>query len=82
MPAVQLAAELQIQLPTITRVALAKGTALEQNVVTSEQQVVVVVHCSEMPSEEEQARVYEWLKVRLQVQDLEIIFDNKEMLAK
>ena len=82
LPAVQLAAELQIQLPTITRVALAKGTALEQNVVTSEQQVVVVVHCSEMPSEEEQARVYEWLKVRLQVQDLEIIFDNKEMLAK
>ena len=82
LPAVQLAAELQIQLPTITRVALAKGTALEQNVVTSEQQVVVVVHCSEMPSDEEQARVYEWLKVRLQVQDLEIIFDNKEMLAK
>ena len=82
LPAVQLAAELQIQLPTITRVALAKGTALEQNVVTNEQQVVVVVHCSEMPSEEEQARVYEWLKVRLQVQDLEIIFDNKEMLAK
>jgi hypothetical protein len=79
LPAVQLAAELQIQLPTITRVALAKGTALEQNVVTSEQLVVVIVHCSEMPSEEERARVYEWLKVRLQVQDLEIIFDYEEM---
>ena len=79
LPAVQLAAELQIQLPTITRVALAKGTALEQNVVTSEQLVVVIVHCSEMPSEEERARVYEWLKVRLHVQDLEIIFDYEEM---
>ena len=79
LPAVQLAAELQIQLPTITRVTLAKGTALEQSVVKNEQQVVVVVHCSEMPSEEEKIRVYEWLKVRLQVQELEIIFDHEKM---
>jgi hypothetical protein len=32
-----------------------------------------------MPGEEEKARVYEWLKVRLQVQDLEIIFDCEKM---
>ena len=75
LPAVQLAAELQVQLPTIIRVTLAKGTALEHNVVTTEQQVVIVVHCSEMPTDEEKTRVYEWLKVRLQVNALEIIFD-------
>lgn len=77
LPAKQLAEELQVQLPSITRLTLAKGTALEQNVVTSEEQVVVVAHCSEMPSEEEKTRLYEWLKVRLQIDSLEIIFDTE-----
>ena len=77
LPAKQLAEELQVQLPTITRLTLAKGTMLEQNVVMTDEQVVVVAHCSEMPSEEEKTRVYEWLKVRLQVTNLEIIFDQE-----
>ena len=77
LPAKQLAEELQVQLPSITRLTLAKGTALEQNMVMSEEQVVVVAHCSEMPSEEEKARVYEWLKVRLQIDSLEIIFEGE-----
>ena len=82
LPARQLAEELQVQLPSITRLTLAKGTALEQNVVMSEEQVVVVAHCSEMPSEEEKTRVYEWLKIRLQIHDLEIIFDYEESLTE
>lgn len=77
LPAKQLAEELQVQLPIITRLTLAKGTALEQNMVMSEEQVVVVAHCSEIPSEEEKARVYEWLKVRLQIDSLEIIFEEE-----
>ena len=77
LPAKQLAEELQVQLPSITRLTLAKGTALEQNMVMSEEQVVVVAHCSEMPSEEEKTRVYEWLKVRLQIDRLEIIFEEE-----
>jgi uncharacterized hydrophobic protein (TIGR00271 family) len=76
LPAKQLAEELQVQLPSITRLTLAKGTALEQNLVMSEEQVVVVAHCSEMPSEEEKQRVYDWLKVRLQVEDIVIIFER------
>ena len=79
LPAKQLAEELQVQLPSITRLTLARGTALEQNVVMSEEQVVVVAHCSEMPSEEEKVRVYEWLKIRLQVEELEIIFDTETL---
>ena len=79
LPAKQLAEELQVQLPSITRLTLARGTALEQNVVMSEEQVVVVAHCSEMPSEEEKVRMYEWLKIRLQVEDLEIIFDTETL---
>ena len=79
LPAKQLAEELQVQLPSITRLTLARGTALEQNVVMSEEQVVVVAHCSEMPSEEEKVRVYEWLKIRLQVEDLEIIFNTETL---
>ena len=82
LPAKQLAEELQVQLPSITRLTLAKGTALEQNVVMSEEQVVVVAHCIKMPGEEEKARVYEWLKIRLQIQDLEIIFDYEEALTE
>ena len=82
LPAKQLAEELQVQLPSITRLTLARGTALEQNVVMSEEQVVVVAHCSEMPSEEEKTRVYEWLKIRLQIHDLEIIFDYEESLTE
>ena len=82
LPAKQLAEELQVQLPSITRLTLAKGTALEQNMVMSEEQVVVVAHCIEMPSEEEKARVYEWLKIRLQIQDLEMIFDYEEALTE
>ena len=78
LPAKQLAEELQVQLPSITRLTLARGTALEQNVVMSEAQVVVVVHCSEMPSEEEKTRLYEWLKVRLQIDSLEIIFEEEK----
>ena len=77
LPAKQLAEELQVQLPSITRLTLAKGPALEQNVVMSEEQVVVVVHCSTMPSEEEKTRLYEWLKVRLQIDSLEIIFEEE-----
>lgn len=76
LPAKQLAEELQVQLPSITRLTLAKGTALEQNLVMSEEQVVVVAHCREMPSEEEKQRVYDWLKVRLQVEDVVIIFER------
>ena len=79
LPAKQLAEELQVQLPSIRRLTLAKGTALEQNMVMSEEQVVVVAHCSEMPSEEEKTRVYEWLKVRLQIEGLEIIFDTENL---
>ena len=79
LPAKQLAEELQVQLPSIKRLTLAKGTAMEQNVVISHEQVVVVAHCSAMPSEEEKARVYEWLKIRLQVEDLEIIFDTETL---
>ena len=79
LPAKQLAEELQVQLPSITRLTLARGTALEQNVVMSEEQVVVVAHCSEMPSEEEKKRVYEWLKIRLQIDGLEIIFDTETL---
>lgn len=79
LPAKQLAEELQVQLPSITRLTLARGTALEQNVVMSEEQVVVVAHCSEMPSEEEKTRVYEWLKIRLQIDGLEIIFDTETL---
>lgn len=77
LPAKQLAEELQVQLPSIMRLTLARGTALEQNVVMSEEQVVVVAHCSEMPSEEEKTRVYEWLKIRLQIDSIEIIFDTE-----
>ena len=79
LPAKQLAEELQVQLPSIMRLTLARGTALEQNVVMSEEQVVVVAHCSEMPSEEEKTRVYEWLKIRLQIDCLEIIFDTETL---
>ena len=79
LPAKQLAEELQVQLPSIMRLTLARGTALEQNVVMSEEQVVVVAHCSEMPSEEEKTRVYEWLKIRLQIDGLEIIFDTETL---
>ena len=75
LPAVQLAAELQTQLPSITRVTLAKGTELENTIVTSEQQVVVVIHTTDSPTDEERLRLYEWLKIRLQVQDLEMIFN-------
>ena len=77
LPAKQLAEELQVQLPSITRLTLARGTALEQNMVMSEEHVVVVAHCSEMPSEEEKTRVYEWLKIRLQVEDLEMLFEEE-----
>ena len=77
LPAKQLAEELQVQLPSITRLTLARGTALGQNMVMSEEQVVVVAHCSEMPSEEEKTRVYEWLKIRLQVEDLEMLFEEE-----
>ena len=77
LPAKQLAEELQIQLPSIRRLTLAKGTMLEQNVVKSDEQVVVVAHCSELPSQEEKVRLYEWLRVRLQIASLEIIFDQE-----
>lgn len=76
LPAAQLAAELQVQMPDIVRITMAKGTAMEKNVVTSENQVVVIVYCNKMPGETERAKVLEWLKVRLQVEDIEIIFER------
>jgi hypothetical protein len=76
LPAAQLAAELQVQMPDIVRVTMAKGTAVEKDVVTSENQVVVIVYCNKMPGETERAKVLEWLKVRLQVEDIEIIFER------
>jgi uncharacterized hydrophobic protein (TIGR00271 family) len=76
LPAAQLAAELQVQMPDIVRITMAKGTAMEKDVVTSENQVVVIVYCNKMPGETERAKVLEWLKVRLQVEDIEIIFER------
>ena len=76
LPAAQLAAELQVQMPDIVRITMAKGTAVEKDVVTSENQVVVIVYCEKQPGETERAKVLEWLKVRLQVEDIEIIFER------
>lgn len=76
LPAAQLAAELQVQMPDIVRITMAKGTSMEKDVVTSENQVVVIVYSSKQPSEMERAKVLEWLKVRLQVEDIEIIFER------
>lgn len=76
LPAAQLAAELQVQMPDIVRITMAKGTSMEKDVVTSENQVVVIVYCSKQPGEMERAKVLEWLKVRLQVEDIEIIFER------
>ena len=76
LPAAQLAAELQVQMPDIVRITMAKGTAMEKDVVTSENQVVVIIYCNKMPGETERAKVLEWLKVRLQVEDIEIIFER------
>ena len=76
LPAAQLAAELQVQMPDIVRITMAKGTAMEKDVVTSENQVVVIVYCEKLPGETERAKVLDWLKVRLQVEDIEIIFER------
>ena len=76
LPAAQLAAELQVQMPDIVRITMAKGTSMEKDVVTSENQVVVIVYSSKQPGEMERAKVLEWLKVRLQVEDIEIIFER------
>lgn len=74
LPAAQLAAELQTQLPEIMRVTLAKGTEIENNIVTTEAQVVVVVHCSKIPTAAEKEKVLQWLQVRLQTKHVEMIF--------
>ena len=79
LPAKQLASELQIQLPSIVRITLAKGTELENNTVISEEQVVVVIYSSDIPSDEEKQKLYDWLKVRLQIQNLDIIFESLEV---
>ena len=72
--AAQLAAELQTQLPEITRVTLAKGTELVDNMVITDKQVVVVIHCTKVPTNEEKQRVLDWLQVRLQTKNVEMIF--------
>lgn len=74
LPAAQLAAELRTQLPEIMRVTLAKGTEIENNIVTTEAQVVVVVHCSKIPTAAEKEKVLQWLQVRLQTKHVEMIF--------
>ena len=74
LPAAQLAAELRTQLPEITRVTLAKGTEIENDIVTTEAQVVVVVHCSKIPTAAEKEKVLQWLQVRLQTKHVEMIF--------
>jgi hypothetical protein len=74
LPAAQLAAELQTQLPEITRVTLAKGTELVDNMVITDKQVVVVIHCTKVPTNEEKRRVQDWLQVRLQTKNVEMIF--------
>ena len=74
LPAAQLAAELRTQLPEITRVTLAKGTEIENDIVTTEAQVVVVVHCTKIPTAAEKEKVLQWLQVRLQTKHVEMIF--------
>ena len=74
LPAAQLAAELRTQLPEIMRVTLAKGTEIENNIVTTEAQVVVVVHCTKIPTAAEKEKVLQWLQVRLQTKHVEMIF--------
>lgn len=74
LPATQLAAELQTQMPEITRVIITRGTALEKDAVTSLTHVVIVVYCSQDPTNEEKRKVQEWLQVRLQTNELELIF--------
>jgi hypothetical protein len=67
-----------VQLPGIKSVTIAKGVSFEQNVVISEEHVVAIVRCEVMPSDDEKMRVKDWLKVRLQVDEVEIIFECGE----
>jgi uncharacterized hydrophobic protein (TIGR00271 family) len=76
LPATQLAAELQVQMPSIVRVTMAKGTAMEKTEVLSDELVVVIVYSNKTPTEEEKKKLVEWMKVRLQVQAVEIIFQR------
>lgn len=78
LPALQVASELQVQLPGITSVTLAKGMSFEHNVVITDEHVVAIVRCEAMPSDDEKMRVKNWLKVRLQVEEVEIIFECDE----
>lgn len=78
LPAEQLAAELRMQLPTITSVTLAKGAHFDEVSTMTDNQVVVLLYSQAPLSEEEQTRVQQWLTVRLNTPNVVIINESEE----
>ena len=78
LPSALITREIAAQYDGILRVTLTRGQQIEEGSETGSDIIVAIIGCSTPLKEAEQLRVRDWLKVRLGVQNVEVIVNTEK----
>lgn len=78
IPYVQITREIINTYPTVREVHLAQGACVAADSLTMTPSVTIVVRCDTLMVDEEHAKLHEWLKIRLNSDNLTLMVDVKE----
>jgi len=80
IPYVQITREAIAQQPAIVRMSISKGASVDTDNISKES-YTVIAYCSETPDESSIRTLKDWMKVRLNAENLEFIIKDSQELA-
>ena len=78
LPVPLLTRELAAQYDGIRQVTLTRGQRTDAESGEGREVIVAILNCAKAPKEAERLRIQNWLKVRLGVEDVEVLIDTKK----
>ena len=78
LPAALITSELAAQYDGIRQVTLTRGESIEAGSETGKEVIVAILRCTRAPKEADRLRIQNWLKVRLGVEDVDVIVNTNK----
>ena len=78
LPVALLTRELAAQYDGVSQVTLTRGSRTDAESGESREVIVAILNCAKPPKEAERLRIQNWLKVRLGVEEVEVLIDTKK----
>ena len=78
LPVALLTRELAAQYDGVRQVTLTRGSRTDAESGESREVIVAILNCAKPPKEAERLRIQNWLKVRLGVEEVEVLIDTKK----